>query len=349
MIISALLFCGIILFFVMRIQNTSRMVVATRESYSLGTIIKLKAIGRKANEAIEEAISEINELDDKMSAFKDNSEVSKLNESAGLRAEIVSEETYEVIKKAVVFSKLSGGTYDPTIRPLVNVWNNSIKNAQIPDEETIKQKLKLTNCNDIEFNDEERSIGLKHTGQQLDLGGIAKGFATDAIRDIFIRNNIKSGLIDLGGNVYALGSKPDSECWNIGVQNPFSQRGEYVGILSVQNKSVVTSGNYEKFFVKDDKIFHHIIDPRTGYPSESEIVSATIVSEDSLVGDGLSTGVYILGVEASLRLNSKLQNVDMILVTEDKKIYITENIEKNFKLTDKNFELIGRDDYYEKN
>ena len=140
---------------------------------------------------------------------------------------------------------------------------------------------------------------------------------------------LPSALIDLGGNIFALGNKDDGTPWKVGIQNPFKPRGEYIGILSVKNKSVVTSGNYEKYFIKDGERFHHIIDPKTGYPSQSKIISATIISDNSIDGDGLSTGVYILGIDKALKIIEAIEGIDAIFITEDKKVYKTSGIDEN--------------------
>jgi thiamine biosynthesis lipoprotein len=144
-------------------------------------------------------------------------------------------------------------------------------------------------------------------------------------------------LINLGGNIFALGKKPDKTQWQIGVQNPFSKRGEFVGFISIKNKSVVTSGNYERYFISNGKKFHHIIDPKTGYPSESRIVSSTIISDYSIDGDGLSTGVYIMGLDKSIKLIESMKGIDAIFITENKEIYLTSGIKNKFKLIDENF------------
>ena len=198
--------------------------------------------------------------------------------------------------------------------------------------------MKLVNYNDVILDESNNSIMLKHKKQALDVGGIAKGFAADEVRDIFYKHKIKSALIDLGGNIFALGSKDDGTPWKVGIQNPFKPRGEYIGILSVKNKSVVTSGNYERYFMKDGKRFHHIIDPKTGYPSQSKIISATIISDNSIDGDGLSTGVYIIGIDKAMEIIEAIDGIDAIFITEDKKVYTTSGIDKNIlTLTDEEF------------
>lgn len=308
-----------------------------REFYALGTIIRLRVYGNKGERAIEEAIDRLNTIDNKMSVFKEFSEVSMINKKAGISSQEVSEDTYFVIKKAVEYSELSEGTFDPTIRPIVSLWRIGSDNPRIPNKSEIVKNLKLVNYKDIILSEKDHSIGLKYEKQAIDVGGIAKGYAADEVKKVFKNNKIKSALIDLGGNIFALGKKPDKTLWKIGIQNPFNTRGEHVGVISVENKSIVTSGNYERYFTKDGKVYHHIIDPKTGYPSESEIISATIISDYSIDGDGLSTGVYIMGIEKSINLIESLKGIDAIFITKNKEIYVTSGMKDEFKITNKEF------------
>jgi thiamine biosynthesis lipoprotein len=265
-----------------------------REFYSLGTVIQRRVYGSNGERAIHEAMKRLNDIDDKMSVFNENSDVSMINEKAGISTHRVGEDTYFVIKKAVEYSKLSEGTFDPTIRPIVSLSRIGSNNPKIPSKNEITKNLKLVNYEDIILSEEDNSIGLKHVKQAIDVGGITKGYAADEVKKIFNNYKIKSALIDLGGNIFALGKKPDNTLWKVGIQNPFNNRGEYVGLISVENKSIVTSGNYERYFMKNGKTYNHIIDPKTGYPSESEIISATIISDYSIDGDELSTDVDVV-------------------------------------------------------
>lgn len=276
-----------------------------------------------------------------MSAFKEESDISRVNSKAGLTMENVSKDTYFVVKKAVEYSKILEGSFDPTIRPLVKLWNIGNDKETIPEKSKIDETLKLVNCNDVILDESNCTIMLRNKNQALDVGGIAKGFAADVVRDIFHKYKIKSGLIDLGGNIFALGGKEDGSPWRVGIQNPFKSRGEHIGVLSVKDKSIVTSGNYERYFEKDGQRFHHILDPKTGYPSQSKIISATIISDNSIDGDGLSTGVYILGIEKALKIIEGIEGIEAIFVTEDKEIYITSGLDKNiFTLTDEEFKSV---------
>ncbi|OOM73544.1 thiamine biosynthesis lipoprotein ApbE precursor [Clostridium puniceum] len=311
-----------------------------KQFYCLGTIIQLTAYGHMSKAALNRAQERLNEIDDKMSAFKNYSEISKLNKSAGKAYEKVTSDTYFVIKKALEYSKLSEGNFDPTIRPLVNLWNIGKENFRIPSESEIQEKLKLVNYKDIFVNEEKSEIMLKKEGQKLDVGGIAKGYAADEVVKILKEYHIQSGLINLGGNVFAFKKKLNNENWNIGIQNPFDIRGQCVGVVSVSNKSVVTSGNYERYSEIHGKKFQHIIDAKNGYPTETNVVSATIISDKSIVGDGLSTGVYIMGAEEGIKLINTIAKVEAIFITKDKKVYITSGIKDKFKLTSPDFSYI---------
>lgn len=319
------------------ITGDKKQISSEKSFFVLGTIINLKAFGKKSEKAIEEAIEKLTDIDNKMSAFKDYSEISRINKNAGIAPQSVSEDTFYVIKEAIYYSDLLEGTFDPTIRPLVSLWGIGTQNERIPKRNEIDEKLKLVNYRDIILDEKNTSIRLKKQNQSLDVGGIAKGFAADEVKNIFKKHGIKNALIDLGGNILTLGSKTDSSTWNVGIQDPFGNRGEFIGVVSIKDKSVVTSGNYERFFMKDGKSFHHILNPKTGYPSESKIVSATIISDKSIQGDGLSTGVYIMGVEKSLKLIESIDGVDAIFITETKEVYATSGIKTCFKLSNKEF------------
>lgn len=324
-------------FIIFYFRVTNKKVPITREFYVLGTIIQLKVYGNNGQRAIEEAVNRLNDIDNKMSVFKEYSEISMINQNAGISSQEVSKDTYFVMKEAVRYSELSEGAFNPTIRPVVELWGIGTDKARIPNDNEIRSKLKLVNYKDIILNEKDKTIKLRNKGQNIDLGGIAKGYAADEVKSILIKNNIKSALINLGGNIFALGKKPDKTQWYIGIQNPFNKRGEFVGFISIKNKSVVTSGNYERYFISNGKRFHHIIDPKTGYPSDSKIVSSTIISDHSIDGDGLSTGVYIMGLDKSIKLIESIKGIDAIFITENKEVYFTSGIKNKFKLIDENF------------
>lgn len=303
-----------------------------REFYALGTLIQFKAYGEKSEQACDMAMNKIAEIENNMSVFKDCSEVSYINKNAGIAPVRVSTDTYFVIKTAAKYGSMSQGAFDPTIRPVVRLWGVQTDNARIPDKNEIDKDIKLVNYKDIILDDKNCSVMLRNKNQALDLGAIAKGFAADEVKSIFSKNAIKSAMIDLGGNIFAMGNKPDDTPWRIGIQDPLKRRGEFVGIISVTDKSVVTSGNYERYFINQGKRFHHLIDPVTGNPSENGVISATIISDYSIDGDALSTCAFVMGLEEGLKLVKSIKGVDAIFITKDKRIYTTTGIENIFQL-----------------
>jgi thiamine biosynthesis lipoprotein len=336
---------GVVIIFILVITialifttREKEQVPITKEFYCFGTILQLKAFGKNSEKAIKKAALRLTNMDDKMSVFKDYSEISKINFNAGGALQKVSKDTYYVINKAVDYCKLSQGAFDITIRPIVRLWGIGREEERIPSGKEIEEKLKFVNYKDIVLDEESNSVGLMYENQEIDVGGIAKGYAADEVKKIFVKHKIKSALINLGGNVYVLGNKTDGSPWKVGIQNPLGSQGEFVGTVSASNKSIVTSGNYERYFMMEGKKYHHILDTKTGYPSESEIISATIISDLSIDGDGLSTGVYILGVNRALELIESLKGIDAILITKEKKIYITSGIKENFELHNKEFQ-----------
>nr|MBK5237216.1 FAD:protein FMN transferase [Clostridium sp.] len=301
----------------------------------MGTVIQLKVYGVNAEEASEKALKRISEIENKMSVNIKTSEISKLNDKAGVSGEKLSSDTYSVIAKSVQYSKLTEGALDATIEPIVKLWGIGTDKERVPTKKEIDEKLKLVNYNDIILDEKNSTVQLKKTEQAIDLGAIAKGYTADEIKKILLDNKISSAIINLGGNVFALGKKLDGTSWNIGIQNPLSTRGEYLGTVSVNDKSIVTSGNYERFFIVDGKRYHHIFDPKTGYPSEKGLISATIISDKSIDGDALSTSTYILGLEKGLKLVESIKGVEAIFVTNDKKVYVTPGLKSSFNLTNK--------------
>ncbi|MBU3160271.1 FAD:protein FMN transferase [Clostridium frigoris] len=333
-IMIIVIFVTLILIF---LTGNHKKLYIVREFYSLGTNNQLKVYGKKATKAIEESIKKVCEIDNKMSVFKEESELSKISINAGNKPQIVSNDTYYVIQKAIKYCALSKGAFDITIKPIVALWSIGKEGQQIPSSNEIKEKLKIINYKDVVIDENDKSIFLKKKEQEIDVGGIAKGYAADKVKNVMIKNGIKSALINLGGNILALGTKIDGTPWSVGIQDPFNTRGEFVLTIGVINKSVVTSGNYERYFEVKGKRFHHIINPSTGYPSESDILGATIISDNSIDGDGLSTGVYIMGVEKAIKLIEEIEGVEAILITKSREIYVTSGMEGKFTITSQDF------------
>ncbi|WP_125154687.1 FAD:protein FMN transferase [Clostridium rectalis] len=332
-------FLVVILIFSLLLSSckTKEEPVISKENYLLGTIVQLKVYGKNAESASNKAMDIISDIDNKMSPSKANSEISNINKNAGKSFVKVSDDTFIVIKKALEYSKLSSGYFDITIGPLVNLWGIGTDKAIVPSVNEINKKKSFINYNDIILDDKSKSVKLKKVNESIDLGGIAKGYTADKVKECLLKEGIKTAFINLGGNIVTVGNKSDNSLWSIGIQDPLKTRGEYFSVVKVSEKSIVSSGNYERFFIKDGKKYHHILDPKTGYPSENGLIATTIISDKSIDGDAISTSTYILGLEKGLKLVESLEGVEAIFVTSDKKVYITSGLKDSFNLTNKEY------------
>ncbi|NFA07343.1 FAD:protein FMN transferase, partial [Clostridium botulinum] len=303
----------------------------SRETYLMGTIINIKAYGKNADKAVQASVDKISDIENKMSLNISTSEINKINKNAGIAPVKVSKNTFDVVKASLIYSEKTKGSFDITVEPLVSLWGIGTDKARIPSKDETSNALKLINYKDVIINEKESTVMLKRKGQAIDLGAIAKGYTADELKKVLLNYNVSSAFLSLGGNVYVLGNKPDKTPWKIGVQNPLEPRGDYLGIVSVSDKSVVTSGNYERFFERNGKRYHHIFDTKTGYPAEKGLISVSIISDKSIDGDALSTSVYTLGLDEGKKLIESLNNVEAVFVTKDKKVYITSGLKDTFK------------------
>lgn len=304
------------------------------ETISMGTIITQKIYGKNAQKAAIKAEEEIKELESLMSFFLETSEVSKINKNAGLSEVQVSSDVLYVLNRAKYFSEISDGAFDITIGPVAKLWGIFTDKAKIPSKEEITYALKFTGYEDISINNGLGSVMLKKAGESVDLGAIAKGYAADKVIDIYKQYNIESAFVNLGGNVMVLGTKPDGTPWRIGIQNPILERGLCLGAVNAIGKTIVTSGDYVRYIEKDNKKYHHILDPRTGYPADSRLISTTIVSEKSIGADAISTAIFILGLDEGMKLINSMKDMEAIFITKNKEIHVTEGLKKDFHFFD---------------
>jgi thiamine biosynthesis lipoprotein len=313
--------------------------VASATQQAMGTVMCHRFFGRHAEECLAAVCSEISRLEELLSCFRTQSEISRVNQLAGIGSARVSFETYEVLGKAVEFSRTNHGLFDATIAPLVRLWSESRSALSQPAQAGIQRVLPLVNYEDLILDPREMTAGLRKAGQAIDLGGIGKGFAGSKILEIFTAFDITSAYSNLGGNVVALGTKPDGSAWHIGIQHPRLE-DRLIGAVSVADRSVVTSGDYQRCFTDKNGIrHHHILDPLTGYPSRSGLTSVTIVSEDPLAADVLSTTVFIAGMKKGHELLSSYPNTEAIFVDEDMQVFITKGLKGCFQ-TDEGIRLV---------
>lgn len=321
-------------------SNNNKVVEPLEESELLmGTVVSVSLYDKQDQAILDKVFAKVKELESILSINEAGTLVDKINEEAGINPVKVDDDTYTIIKKGIEYSELSNGLFDITVGPIVKLWSIGLPEAKVPTQAEIDEKLPLIGYNDIELNDEDKTVYLKRKGMIIDLGGIAKGYTADVISNILTEEGVKSAIIDLGGNIFAHGKKVNGDDWRIGIQDPYSDRGDKVGVITVSNKSVVTSGIYERYIEKDGVKYHHILSPLTGYPYENEIAGITIVSDKSVDGDALSTSVFAMGVEEGMNFVNSIDGIDAIFVTKDNKVYITNGLKDNFSLTNESFTL----------
>ena len=304
------------------------------EDFALGTIINQEVYGVNAQKASAEVSARIKELDALWTINSPGGDINKLNNNAGQGYVELSPETISILKDARKISDLSGGAaFDITVAPIVKAWGIGTDNPQVPTDDVVKKLVSLVNYQDVLVDEAANSASLQMTGQMADLGGIAKGYIGDMAIEIYKRNGITSAFANLGGNVVVLGNKPDGSAWKVGIQNPRGQNSEIVGVVEVADKAVVTSGDYQRYFIKDGKRYCHIIDPHTGYPIDNGLMSVTIIASSSTDADGLAKAI-VLGLDKGMELVKRYGKAEAIFITNDKKIYVTPGLQGNFHLED---------------
>lgn len=300
---------------------------ASKEFFAMDTYMEVDAYGNNGEKAVAKAEKEVNKLDSILSTGKSTSEISKLNKN---KKQVVSADTMSLIKESVKISKETNSAFNPTIYPLMELWGFTTKNYYVPKDNEIKPLLNYMDINNIKIDESKNEVSFKDSNMKIDLGAIAKGYTSSKIIDIFKENNIKSGMVTLGGNVQVLGKKPDGSLWKVGIQNPIGE-DEYLGVLQTSDKAVITSGGYERNFTKNGKIYHHILDPSNGYPANNGLTSVTIISSDGTLADALSTSLFVMGKDKAIDFYKKSNyNFDFILYTSDNKLIISDGIEDIF-------------------
>jgi thiamine biosynthesis lipoprotein len=303
----------------------------TLSHHAMGTVMSHKVFGANADASLEAVRGEITRLERLLSRFLPDSDISRINDFAGIQSIKVSPETFDVLSKAIEFSRTCPGCLDVTIEPLVDLWNMARESGIPPDELCIQHVLPLVNDQDVILDAWEMTAGLSNIGQAIDLGGIGKGYTGDRLREVLKAFSVTSAYSNLGGNVITLGTKPDGSPWRIGIQHP-RQEKNILGTVSVVDESVVTSGDYQRFFTDSQgKRHHHILNPTTGYPAESGMISVTIVSEKSLIADALSTILFVAGLEQGLAFLDRFPGTEAVLVDTDLRIHVTSGLEDRFQ------------------
>lgn len=318
------------------LKNTEPLV---KTEFMLGTVCTIQLYDNQSEEVITKVFDRIKDIENKMSVNKDGTEADAIANAAGKSYVKVSDDTYYVIQKGKYYSEWSEGKFDITIGPLVKLWGIGTNSARVPNKNEIDEKKALISYKDVLLNDKDKSVMLAKEGMLLDLGGIAKGYAADEAARILRENNVNHAIVNLGGNIVVLNDNVNGKPWNIGVQDPYNTRGEPAAQVSLVNKTVVTSGIYERYFEKDGVRYHHILNPFNGYPMDSDLASVTIITDTSIDADAMTKNLYYLGSVKGLDYAANTSNIEAIFITKDKKIYTTKGIKDNIKITNSEYKF----------
>lgn len=308
----------------------------------MGTTVSLKLFVENLT-AVSAVFNAIEQLEAQLTVNRYHSEVMGINHAAGKQPVAVSKLVFDLISQAKAASLLPDSKFNLAIGPLVKLWKIGFNGRSIPEKDEIARRLTLTNPNHIDLNRTNQTVYLAKAGMEIDLGAIAKGYIADIIKLLLAQYNIFQAIINCGGNVLTIGYSPITadKQWHIGLKRPFAEANNLLGIIHVEDKSVVTSGIYERYFIFNDQLYHHILDPHTGYPLNNELHSVTIISDNSLTGDIYSTIFYGLGIRKGLNELKKKQNIGVIFVTRNKKIIIQSNQHFIFELIADDYQLIS--------
>ena len=278
------------------------------------TVIQIDIYDSSDTKLLNQCFEYCESFEQTISRTIETSEIYKINHSKGNPVE-VSDMTIELLQKGIEYGDLTNGKFDITIAPLMELWDFKNNSGDVPSHDDILEALSHVNYKNIVIDGNK--VSLSDPDAAIDLGGIAKGYMADYLKEYLISEGIENALINLGGNILTVGSKPDGTPYYLGIQKPFDKQGTTITSVKVTDSSVVSSGVYERYFEVDNTLYHHILDTTTGYPCDNNLLGVTILSEKSVDGDALSTSCFVLGLDAGQKLIKTLDGVDAIFITED--------------------------------
>lgn len=288
----------------------------TDQAFLLNTFVTITIYDSGNKGLIQECFSRIEEYENILSSTREGSEIYEMNHrSADKQTWEVSADTRRVLDKGLYYSQLSEGKFDITVAPLTALWDFTGDNPHVPGQEQIDKAVEAVGYQNLKMDGNQ--VLFLSTNTQIDLGGIAKGYIADQIKDYLVSRGVKSAIINLGGNVLCIGDRPDETPFRVGVQSPFADQQESALLLNIKDQAVVSSGTYERQFTENGKVYHHILDPFTGYPYENGISSVTIICDQAVDGDGLSTACFSLGLEEGKKLLDSMEDAVGIFIMQD--------------------------------
>jgi thiamine biosynthesis lipoprotein len=312
------------------------------------TITVVSPSREKAAEAIDKGFREIKKLELLLNYFSDSSEITAVNKAAGSTPVRVSGETLDMMQKTMYISKATGGTFDPSIAPVIKIWDFSKKRADnsVPPLSVVKDALALVDYRKIRINDKQE-IFLEERGMEIDLGGIAKGYAADKAMEAIKAEGITAALVAVAGDIRGAGMSTSGSAWKVGIQDPRpaaeAERPweDIFASLYLEDMAISTSGDYQRFFLKDGKRYHHILDPATGFPAETDLISASVIAPEGYISDGLSTAVFVLGAEKGIKLLEAM-GVEGVFVDRDRNILVTDGVKDKIEVLKKEYRIVEK-------
>lgn len=315
-------------------RNNSSEKTVSVQGFKLNTIVQITLYDSDDRELAEEAMELCDKYEKMFSRTMSSSELYQLNHGT-LPSEngwyILSDETAELIGIGLKYSRISDGAFDISVEPVSSLWDFTSGAKTIPDDQALSDALPLIDYRKVTLDGNR--LRFEMSGMGLDLGAVAKGYIADRIKDFLLDHQISSATINLGGNVLCIGSHPDGKPFKVGIQKPFADRNETLCTLELSDKSVVSSGTYERYFMKDGILYHHILNPSTGKPYQNGLTAVTIISDKSVDGDALSTVCFALGLEKGMELINQTDLAEAIFVTDDGQIYYSDHLEDTIKIS----------------
>ena len=355
LILCTVLVCPMLLF--TGCQNTTGTSTATEKepisisSIKLNTAIQITIYDSQDKSLLDDCLALCDRYELIFSRTNENSELYKLNHrkdtsdkdpnadgqtipypiSGTADTWHISEDLASLLSQGLSITRESDGAFDIAIAPLTSLWDFTAEDPKVPDDAAIQKALPLCSSDGVTIDDQD--ITLPSDDIQFDVGAIAKGYIADRMKDLLVKKGVNSAIINLGGNVLCIGSKPDGTPFKVGIQKPFADRNETEAVMDITGKSVVSSGIYERCFKQGGKLYHHILNPQTGYPYDNGLISVTIISDQSVDGDALSTTCFALGLEDGLKFAEK-KGVQAVFITEDYELHYTDGFQDEINVTD---------------
>lgn len=312
-------------------QQEYQLAVST--SFVMDTVVEQKLYGRNSQQAVAEIERRLQQYEAAVLDVHRGQSGQPNQQNAGEKYTAVSAECLELLERSILVSQEFDGLFDITIAPLTQLWGISSEEPHVPLQEEIDQAKALVNYRDILIDGSQ--VMLRNEGQAIDLGAVAKGASCDIVREVAAEYGIKTGYASIGGNLVVLGDDPDGQPYQFAIRDPQGDASEYIATLSLTGKTMATTGGYERWFEQDGKRYHHVLDPSTGYPSESDLLSVSVISEDGLLADCLSTALFVAGKEAALERMQR-EDYQLVIVDTEGNIYYSSSLEGNLQPNSQN-------------